>query len=318
MRKYRIVQSVVVFFLLFSMISIVNEITLKEYDAKKEIEEYKKPEEKNNGKIRIGITLYSIKNDYMKRFASAAKRYAEENGIEVELYDGNFDASQQNKQVDQMIESGVDGILIVPTDSQVCIEGVESAYDADVPIIAVNTKVNSIKITSYVGSNDVEAGEIIAQNIVTALDGTGNVVILEGPIGQSAQIERQEGVKNVLKKYPDIHIIADKTANWSRLEAQSVMQKWLTTFDRIDAVIAENDDMALGALDALDKAGSCAYVVGIDGMEECVQAVEEGRMLMTLFQDADAQCEMALKQMVSKINGTRIRANYWIPFQEIK
>lgn len=301
------------------MVAIVNEITFQEIVVKEERKEDKEPEEKkDDGEIRIGITLYSVKNDYMKRFASAAEKYAGENGIEVELYDGNFDASKQNGQVDQMIKSGVDGILIVPNDSKECIEGVENAYDADVPIIAVNTKVNSIKTTSYVGSNDVEAGEIITRNIVKALKGSGNVVILEGPIGQSAQIERQEGIKNTLKMYPDIHIIADKTANWSRLEAESVMQKWITTFDRIDAVIAENDDMALGALDALDKSENHAYVVGIDGMEECVQAVKEGRMLMTLFQDADAQCEMALKQMVSHLKGGRIRANYWIPFQEIK
>lgn len=267
--------------------------------------------------IRIGVTLYSIQNEYTKRFANAAQSQAEQMGIELQLYDGNYDASRQNSQVEEMIRDELDGILMIPQDSEICVEGAETALKAGIPVVSVNTRVNSNEIISYVGSNDIEAGELVAKSIAEVLNGTGNIVILEGPIGQSAQTERLEGIKNVLVEYPDVHVIGNKTANWSRLEAKNIMQKWLQTFDRIDAVIAENDDMALGALEAIEDANQEIYVVGIDGSEEGLQAVEDGRMYMTVFQDAEEQSKKALEVIVKYIKGEAVEENYWIPLEEI-
>lgn len=268
--------------------------------------------------VQVGVTLYSVQNEYTKRFADAIQEQAEQMGIEVQLYDGNYDASRQNAQVEEMIQNGVEGILIIPQDSEDCVEAVERACEAEIPIVAVNTRVHSEKISSYVGSNDTEAGELVAESIAEALNGSGNVVILEGPIGQSAQQERLEGIKSVLAEYPDLHVIGNKTANWSRLEAQSVMTKWLQTFDKIDAVIAENDDMALGALDAIRETDKEIYVVGIDGSEEGIQAVEEGRMYMTVFQDAESQSQRALEVILKCINGETVEESFWIPLKKIE
>lgn len=268
--------------------------------------------------VQVGVTLYSVQNEYTKRFADAIQEQAEQMGIEVQLYDGNYDASRQNAQVEEMIQNGVEGILIIPQDSEDCVEAVERACEAEIPIVAVNTRVHSEKISSYVGSNDTEAGELVAESIAEALNGSGNVVILEGPIGQSAQQERLEGIKSVLAEYPDLHVIGNKTANWSRLEAQSVMTKWLQTFDKIDAVIAENDDMALGALDAIRETDKEIYVVGIDGSEEGIQAVEEGRMYMTVFQDAESQSQRALEVILKCINGEAVEESFWIPLKKIE
>lgn len=272
----------------------------------------------DNVQMKIGLTLYSIQNEYTKRFAAAAQSQAEEMGIELLLYDGNYDASRQNAQIEDMIREEVDGILMIPQDSADCAEGVETAAKAGIPVVSVNTRVDSDKIISYVGSDDIVAGELVAQSIADALEGTGNVVILEGPIGQSAQMERLEGMKHVLAEYPELHVIGKKTANWSRLEAKNVMSKWIQTFDRIDAVIAENDDMALGALEAIEEAEQSAYVVGIDGSEEGLKAVEEGRMYMTVFQDAEAQSQKALEVLSAYIQGENVEETYWISLETIK
>lgn len=274
-------------------------------------------ETKEDG-VQIGVALYSVQNEYTKRFADAIQEQAEQMEIEVQLYDGNYDASRQNAQVEEMIQNGVDGILIIPQDSEDCVEAVESACEAGIPIVAVNTRVHSEKISSYVGSDDTEAGKLVAESIAEVLNGAGNIVILEGPIGQSAQQERLKGIKDVLAEYPELHVIGNKTANWSRLEAKSVMTKWLQTFDRIDAVIAENDDMALGALDAIKETDKEIYVVGIDGSEEGIQAVEEGRMYMTVFQDAESQSQSALDVILKCMNDETVEESYWIPLKKIE
>lgn len=277
----------------------------------------KQSPKKDPGTIRIGITLYSIQNEYTKRFANAAQMQAEEMGVELQFYDGNYDASRQNSQIEDMIRNEVDGILMIPQNSQSCVEGAETASKAGIPTVSVNTRVNSNQVVSHIGSDDVEAGEMVVESVAGALDGTGNVVILEGPIGQSAQIERLKGMKKLLKEYPGLHVIGCKTANWSFLEAKNIMKKWLQTFDRIDAVIAENDDMALGALEALGEAGKDICVVGVDGSEEGLMAVHEGRMYMTVFQNAEEQSRKALEVLLKYIKGEEIEKNYWIPLEEI-
>lgn len=287
-------------------------------DSERAAAEKEVPEEDEQSKMKIGVALYSMHNEYTKRFSDAALEAAEKMGIELKLYDGNYDASKQNTQVEEMIREGVDGILLIPQDSVECAEGVESAKEAEIPLVSVNTRVDSDKISSYVGSDDVEAGELVAEGIAQALEGEGKVVILEGPIGQSAQEERIEGIKNILSEYEDIQVIGKKTANWSRMEAKSVMQKWLSTFDQIDAVIAENDDMALGALDAIGDEYQHIFVAGIDGSQEGITAVEEGRMVLTVFQNAEMQSREALEVIVKCIKGEEVESSYIIPLEEIK
>lgn len=267
--------------------------------------------------LTIGIALYSLQNEYTVRFANAAYAYGEQTGVKLEIYDGDYDAALQAAQVEEMVERGLDGVILVPQDAEKCSECVETAVDAGIPVVSVNTRVNSERITSYVGSDDVLAGEMLMEEIAQAIGGSGKVVLLEGPIGQSAQIERYQGVKNVLQKYPDIQIISSKTANWSQLEAVTVVNRWLDIFDHIDAVIAENDDMALGALDALEDQGLQIPVVGIDGSEDALEAVEDGRLLMTVYQDAKSQAEQSIDIFLDMMQGKEIQDAYGISLKKV-
>lgn len=269
-------------------------------------------------KQRFGITLYSLQNEYTVRFANAAADYAEEKGIELQIYDGNYDAEIQITQVKRMIKDGVEGLILNPQDAVKCSECVDVAVEAGIPIIAVNTRVENDGITSYVGSDDVKAGEMILEKTAEELDGVGNVVLLEGPVGQSAQVDRLEGIKNILRKYPKLHVIGDKTANWSKLEAQTIMDNWLDVFDRIDAVVAENDDMALGAVQSIKDAGLTPgkdiQVVSIDGSEEAQAAVKEGTILMTVYQDAEEQARVAIDTLLLALKGEDVSSEYLVPF----
>lgn len=268
-------------------------------------------------KLKLGITLYSLKNEYTVRLANAAQRKADEMGAELMVYDGNYDPSTQISQVETMISDGCDGIILNPQDSDACSPCVDKAVEAGIPIVAVNTRVNNDKITSYIGSQDVIAGEMIMQKIADTLGGKGKIVIIEGPMGQSAQIERRQGIQNILDKYPDIEVLAEKTANWSRSESMTVMETWMQAFDQIDAIVAENDEMALGAREAVKAAGKDIPAVGVDGINDALAAVEEGNMLISVFQDAAGQGSKAVEAVIDAIDKKPVEKDYWIDFEEV-
>ena len=235
-------------------------------DAKKE----KSDTEDSGKKVKIGMTLYSLKNEYTVRLANAAEDEAEKLGIELTVYDGNYDASTKND-----------------------------------------------KLTSYVGSEDVKAGEMETQALLDKVGTDAKIVIIEGPMGQSAQIERREGIQNILDKNPGVEVLAEKTANWSRSEAMTVMETWLQAFDEIDGIIGENDEMALGAREAVKAANKDIPAVGVDGITDALDAVEDGNLVVSIFQNADGQARKAVQVLMDAVNGKDVDENYWIEFEEV-
>ena len=267
--------------------------------------------------IKIGITLYSLKNEFTVRLANAAEAKTKELGVELKVYDGNYDPSTQISQVETMISDGCKGIILNPQDAEACAPCVDKAVEAGIPIVGVNTRVESDKLTSYVGSQDVTAGEMEMQKIADLLGGKGNIVIIEGPMGQSAQIERKEGIQNILDKYPDIKVLAEKTANWSRSEAMTVMETWLQAFEQIDAIVAENDEMALGAREAVKASDKNIPAIGVDGITDALNAVENDDLVASIFQDGAGQGSKAVEVLVNAIKGEKVEENYWIDFEEV-
>ncbi len=269
--------------------------------------------------LKIGATYYSLQNEFTMRMDNAAKKYCQEKGIEFLSYDGNYDAATQLSQVETMIADGCDAIILNPQDAVACAAAVELANKAGIPVVGVNTMVQSDLLTSYVGSQDVSAGEDIMQYMVDYLKKDEfNIVIIEGPMGQSAQLQRIEGIENIMKKYPKIKELARNTANWSRSEAMGLMETWITTFGKdIDAVIAENDEMALGAREAIVAAGMDIPCIGIDGIADAVTAIQNGEMIASDFQNAEGQMTGAIETAVKVVNGENVEKFYWIPFEMI-
>ncbi len=269
--------------------------------------------------LKIGATYYSLQNEFTMRMDNAGKKYCEENGIEFLSYDGNYDAATQLSQVETMIADGCDAIILNPQDAIACAAAVELAHKAGIPVVGVNTMVESDLLTSYVGSQDVSAGEDIMNYMIKYLGKDAfNIVIIEGPMGQSAQLQRIEGITNVMAKYPNVKELARNTANWSRSESMGLMETWISTFgDEIDAVIAENDEMALGAREAIVAAGKDIPCIGIDGITDAVAAVQNGNMIASDFQNAEGQMTGAIETAVKAVNGETVEKFYWIPFEMI-
>lgn len=259
--------------------------------------------------LNIGAAVYGLKGEFMQLWANALKDHpaVKDGSVKITIFDGNYDALTQNNQFDTMITQKYDGILFVPIDIEAAAEAVSKASAAKIPVVGSNTRVNSDKLTSYVGSNDVIAGEMEAETVIKAIGGKGNVVILEGPIGQSAQIERRKGNQNVLAKYKDVKVLEMKTANWSRAEALSLMENWLTSHKgKINGIIGQNDEMALGAIEAVKAKGidpKSIPTAGIDGITDAVRSVQAGNMVSVL-QDASAQAQGGLDVLLRNIKGS--------------
>ncbi len=267
----------------------------------------------------VGATYYTLQTEFCMRMDNYATKWCKENGVDYVSYDGNNDAAAQLEQVETMIADGVDAIILNPQDADACAACVDVALEAGVPVIGVNTMVNHDGLTAYVGSQDVGAGEEIMQFMIDHMGKEEfNIVVLEGPMGQSAQLQRWEGINNVLEKYPDIKILAYDTANWSRSEAMTLMETWITTYGTdIDAVVAENDEMALGARQAIEAEGLDIPCIGIDGITDAVAAVQNGGMIASDFQDAEGQIQGAIEAAIAVLNGEEVEKEIWIPFQMI-
>lgn len=258
---------------------------------------------------KIGAAVYGLKAEYMRLWTTALERHpAVKSGlVKLTVFDGNYDASVQQNQFETMATQGFDAILFVPIDIQAGAAAVETAYQAHIPVIGSNTRVNSDHLTSYIGSDDVKAGEIEAEAVLSKIGYKGNVVIIEGPIGQSAQIERRKGNLNVIQKYPNVKVLEMKTANWSRDEALKLMEDWLNAHPgQINGVIGQNDEMALGAIQAMKQAGIDPKTIptaGIDGVTDALLGIKSGDLASCTLQDATGQAQGALDLALRAVIG---------------
>jgi len=256
--------------------------------------------------LKIGAAVYGLNAEFMQLWANAAENHpAVTSGlVDLTVFDGRYDALVQQDQFETMITQGYDAIVFVPIDVDAGATAVELAHDAGIPVVGSNTMVNSELLTAYVGSDDVEAGYMEAKSVLDEMNCEGDVVIIEGPTGQSSQIQRGEGNEKALAECPNVEVLEQQTANWSRAEAQSLMENWLTSHGSdIKGVIAQNDEMALGAIEAIKGAGLSVddfAIAGVDGVTGALQAVKEGSMA-SILQDGAAQAQGAIDVAIKSV-----------------
>jgi len=224
----------------------------------------------------------------------------------------------------------MDAIVILPVDTVLPVDTAatgpmtKAVTAAKIPLVYVNRKPDNLpKGVLYVGSDSIDAGQFVGEEVSKALGGKGNVVILMGELQNEAAIKRTEGTKKVLKKHPDIKIIREQTGNWQRTEGRTIMENWLASGDTINAVASNNDEMALGALMAIKAAGKLGkiYVGGTDGSPDALDSMDKGELNMTVFQDPVGQGEGAIEgaYLTAKHQPNPRAKNdvIWIPYQKI-
>jgi inositol transport system substrate-binding protein len=270
-----------------------------------------------NGKIKIGVLYQNLQNEYIVNLQDSIRKYAKSANVQLVESDGEGKAENQISQVENLINQKVDAIILNPADKDGSAPVVEQAVAAKIPIITVLAVVsNEEKTTAHVGSDDVEAGKIEMKHIADLLGGKGKIGIIHGPNGNSAEVNRTEGNKKVLKDFPNLKVAAEQTANWSREEALSLTENWLQS-QKLDAIVAQNDEMALGAIKALSAAGKLKdiKVIGIDAIPDALNSVKSGELSATVFQDVDSQGKMAIEVAKKAANGEKVEKDNMVPFQ---
>jgi ribose transport system substrate-binding protein len=266
--------------------------------------------EANSNTKRIGVTVYD-----MSSFITAGKEgmdtYAKANNIELLWNSANNDVSTQASQVDSLINQGVDAIIVVPAQADSLAPQVASAKAKNIPILAVNAALESKELSGNVQPDDVAAGAQEMQMMADRLGGRGNIVVLQGPLGGSGEINRGKGIDQVLAKYPDIKVLAKDTANWKRDEAVNKTKNWISSFGpQINGVVAQNDDMGLGALQALKEAGRTDVpIVGIDGIEDGLNAVKSGEFIGTSLQNGTVELSAGLAVADALVKGEQVKTD---------
>jgi inositol transport system substrate-binding protein len=267
--------------------------------------------------IVIGVSLLNLSSEFIVMLDQAMETRAAELGVKLIVNDAQRDAARQVQQAENFIAQRVDAIILNPCEVDGSSPAVEKARAAGIPVVNVNSETRATP-TAFVGSHDEESGRIAMNYIAQRLGGKGNIVMIQGFLGQAAQIERAQGAREVLAKNPGLHLIADQTADWDRAKAMSLMENWIQSYGgKINAVFAQNDEMGIGALHALEQAHlkDKVPVVGIDAIAEALQMVKAGRLDATVFQDARAQGSTAVDVACRIVRGQPYDKQAFIPFR---
>lgn len=271
------------------------------------------------GEVKIGVLMKTMSDTYSNKLGNAIQTYVDESHSNVTLYllDGQADIAKQISQAEDLIAKQVDVIILNPQDADGSAQVLDLAAAANIPVVEVNTETTRTDYVSYVGSDDKEAGEIMGNFVVEQLGGEGQFAILEGNMGQSAQILRYEGIENTALKEEGMECVATLTADWSRDKAMSTTEDWLGKYKDLKAIICENDDMAMGALQACESQGREMVIIGTDAIPDALQAVKDGRLSATVLQDAKGQATAAIDVALKVVAGEEVDSRVKVDFQLI-
>ncbi len=257
-------------------------------------------------------------NPYMIKQLEGFKAAGEAMGFEaLTLAPAKQDnIEEQVKIIEDLLQRGVKGIAIHPSDSNGIVPIIEKAAAMGVPTVAICTPANTDKIFMRTGMDYFNHGAVLAEALCERLGGKGNVIILEGPPQAINAKERLDGIMAALEKYPNIKVLASQPANFRRLDGNQVTENLLQRFPKIDGIIACNDEMALGAIQALEAAGRLKDVVvsGVDGSKDASAAVKEGRLYVTSNADPMGSSWCAAAYLVMYLNDGTMPPEKFIPY----
>ncbi len=249
-------------------------------------------------KFKIGLSLSTLNNPFFVSLRDGALDKAKELGIDLIVVDAQDKPSKQLNDIEDLIQQKVNLIIVNPTDSDAIVTAVEEANEAGIPVITVDRSANGGKVIVHIASDNVRGGMMAADFIAKKLGGKGKVVELVGIPGTSAARDRGKGFETELKKYPGLKLVAKQTANFNRAEGLTVMENILQAHPDIDAVFAQNDEMALGAIEAIKAEGKLGkiIVVGFDAIPDAIEAVKKGEMAATIAQQPFLMGQLAVEK----------------------
>ncbi|HVO19009.1 MAG TPA: substrate-binding domain-containing protein [Anaeromyxobacter sp.] len=257
---------------------------------------------------KFALLMSHMSNAFTIEMANAVQTKAKELKANLTVFEAGQDVAKQISQIESAVAQGYAAIMIEPVSVDGVVPAIEAAKKAGVVVVTLNQKIAKPEAADcYVGANPVEGGELEMETAAKAIGGKGTVAFLLGPMGSDAQLGRTKGYENVLKKYPGIKVAYQQTANWRTDEALKLTENWLQTGTQLDAIVANNDGMAMGALKAVEdaKLGGKVKVYGLDATPDALAAVKDGRLAATISQSTTDQGMMAMETAYKIVGGAK-------------
>lgn len=260
--------------------------------------------ESSSDTLTIGLSISTLNNPFFVTLSENAEAKAKELGVKTTIVDAQDNASKQASDIEDLIQQNVDLIIINPVDSVAVATAVESANALNIPVITVDRSSEGGQVVSHIASDNVAGGKLAGEYITELVGEGAKVVELEGVAGSSAARDRGQGFNEAVTGILDV--VAKQTANFNRSEGLTVMENILQSNPDVTAVFAHNDEMALGAQEAISASGKKIVVVGFDATDDAVAAVKAGSLAATVAQKPNEIGKIAMETAIAYLNGETV------------
>ncbi len=272
---------------------------------------------------KIGVTMSAFDDNFLTVLRNGMGKYAEsQKDISLQFEDAQGDVGKQLNQIQNFIAQKVDAIIVNVVDTDATPKMTKLATQAGIPLVYVNRmpadKTLPEKV-AYVGSNEVDSGTLQMKEVCKLMGGKGNILVMLGDLANQAARQRTQDIEDVIAtpECSGIKILDKRTAKWQRTEGNDLMTNWISSGMKFEAVVSNNDEMALGAIQALkaSKMLDKTIVAGIDATQDALASMKAGELKVTVFQNAAGQGQGAVDTAMKIIKGEKVPPMVWIPFE---
>ena len=267
------------------------------------------------GGQRIGLSVSTLNNPFFVSLRDGAQEAADEAGVELIVSDAQNDTAQQQDDIQNFITQQVGAILVNPVDSDAVVPAVQAANSAGIPVIALDRRASGGDIVTTIASDNVQGGKMAGEELIR-LVGSGSVAQLEGKPGTDPARDRGQGFQEAIDAQSSVEVVASQAANFDRGEGLNVTENILQANPNIKGIFAQNDEMALGAVQAIgDGAGNEVKIVGFDAIEDALNAIQDGTMNATIAQQPSKMGSLGVENAMKVINGESVEENIPVEVQ---
>ncbi|MBT2760923.1 ribose ABC transporter substrate-binding protein RbsB [Paenibacillus sp. ISL-20] len=263
--------------------------------------------------IKIGLSISTLNNPFFVSLKDGVVAEATKQGMEVVVVDAQNDSAKQSNDVDDLIQQGVNALLINPTDSSAISTVVQTANSLGIPVITLDRSADQGEVAALVASDNVKGGQMAAEYIVDQLGKDTKVIELEGVPGASATRERGKGFHDIADK--QLNVVAKQAADFDRTKGLTVTENLLQGNPDTKAIFAHNDEMALGAIEAIQSSGKDIMVIGFDGNDDALKSIEAGNLTATVAQQPELIGQLAVGAAKDVLQGKEVEENIAAPLK---
>jgi ribose transport system substrate-binding protein len=263
--------------------------------------------------IKIGLSISTLNNPFFVSLKDGVVAEATKQGMEVVVVDAQNDSAKQSNDVDDLIQQGVNALLINPTDSSAISTVVQTANSLGIPVITLDRSADQGEVAALVASDNVKGGQMAAEYIVDQLGKDTKVIELEGVPGASATRERGKGFHDIADK--QLNVVAKQAADFDRTKGLTVTENLLQGNPDAKAIFAHNDEMVLGAIEAIQSSGKDIMVIGFDGNDDALKSIEAGNLTATVAQQPELIGQLAVGAAKDVLQGKEVEENIAAPLK---